>query len=294
MLECVVNCSEGADPQVLQQLRESCSPHLLDVHSDPDHHRSVFTLAGPRDDGAERGAHALTLAAFEVMSLEQHHGVHPRLGTVDVVPFVPLFSTASSFGRDRAWAVGAARRYAVWLERLGVPSFLYGDADPRGRSLPEIRKEAFRTRFPDFGPKQPHPKHGSVAVGARPPMVALNINYPGDAAESVRTMARAIRESGGGMRGVRALAFDLPSRGGSQLSMNIIDLAAAPVHRVIETADTLASDRGLSLGEIELVGLMPGPAFRDCPEEIRKRAKWTDRETIEGRLIARDAGAAES
>lgn len=283
MLECVLNLSEGRDSATLSQLARSCERHLLDVHSDLDHHRSVFTLAGPHDDGAERGAHELSLVALDELSLEAHDGVHPRLGTIDVVPFVSLLGD----GRGRAWAIAAARRYAVWLERLNIPSFLYGDADPQGRGLPELRRDAFLRRFPDFGPKTPDARHGAVAVGARPPLVALNMGLATKDLDCAKRIAIAIRESSGGMPGVRALGLPLERRGLVQVSMNIFDLAAAPLGDVITRVDREAERFEVGVAEIELVGLLPGRAFQAVPDAIKERAGWTDHHTVEGRLIER-------
>lgn len=283
MLESVVNLSEGRSADHLEQLQSACATHLLDIHVDADHHRSVFTMAGPNDDGAERGAHELSVAALDLLSLGTHDGVHPRLGTIDVVPFVPLFNDASGM----AWAVGAARRYAVWLERMGIPSFLYGEADPLRRSLPDLRKNAFKRRFPDFGPKVPDARHGAVAVGARPPMVALNLNAESNDLRSAQEVAQTVRESSGGMAGVRALAFELASQNRVQVSMNIVDLDRAPLGEVILTVESAMQKNGLSIAEIELVGLIPGSALQAMPASLRERCGWGDAATVEGRLIQR-------
>ncbi|MGH8985317.1 MAG: glutamate formimidoyltransferase, partial [Acidimicrobiia bacterium] len=165
MLECVVNVSEGRRGDVIDELAAACGRALLDVHTDADHHRSVYTLA----PDAEAAARALTAAAAERVDLSAHEGVHPRLGAIDVVPFVALA------GSERDDAVTAARSYAGWVgDTMRVPAFLYGDADPEARSLPDVRRDAFVRREPDVGPGTPHPRLGAVAVGARPPLVAVN------------------------------------------------------------------------------------------------------------------------
>ena len=171
MLECVVNISEGRRPEVVAAVAAATGAALLDVHSDPDHNRSVLTLAGPPGDLVE-AALALARAAVERIDLPGHDGVHPRLGAVDVVPFVPL----SADGPDGLEAAGdVARAWGAQVAAdLGVPVFLYGAADPAGRTLPEARRTAFRGRRPDFGPGEPHPTAGAMAVGARPILVALN------------------------------------------------------------------------------------------------------------------------
>ncbi len=175
VLECVVNISEGLRPEVVAAVAAACGPALLDVHSDRDHNRSVLTLAGSSDDVPE-AALALARAAIERIDLSVHSGVHPRLGAVDVVPFVSLDDTGPE-GLEAAGEVARAWAKQVATE-LAVPVFLYGSADPEGRSLPDVRRSAFRERRPDFGPKEPHPtaggpaarsgRHGRRAGGAAP------------------------------------------------------------------------------------------------------------------------------
>src|SRR5688572_22245651 len=154
MLECVPNISEGRRRDVLDALAEACGPSLLDVHADPDHHRSVFTLAGPGLRDAETAVSALVLAA-ERLDLGDHEGVHPRVGMIDVVPFVAL-------DEDHEVAEDAAHAFAAWIvDALAVPVFFYDDADPLRRSLPELRRHAFKKRPPDMGPLAPHPTLGA-------------------------------------------------------------------------------------------------------------------------------------
>jgi glutamate formiminotransferase len=160
LLECVVNISEGCRRDVLDRLARCAGDHLLDVHTDPDHHRSVFTLAGP---DVEEAARSLATAAVDAIDLRTHEGAHPRLGAVDVVPFVPLGPTPFPD------AVAARDRFAAWAgASLHLPCFLYGPE----RSLPDLRRHAFRTLRPDAGPAEPHPSAGACAVGARPVLVA--------------------------------------------------------------------------------------------------------------------------
>jgi glutamate formiminotransferase len=248
VLECVVNISEGRREQVLAELAAACGPALLDVHADPDHHRSVFTLAGPE---VEEAALALAQVALDRIDIVAHRGVHPRLGAVDVVPFVALDG-------EGAEAVDAARR---WAERaaaeLGVPAFLYGEADPAGRSLPETRRGAFTTRAPDFGPAVPHPSFGAMAVGARPVLVAINCELEGSELEDARSVARAVRRRDGGLAGVRALAFPLASRSRVQVSMNLVDLETTGIEAACEEVRRLVQEAGREVTAVELVGLAP-------------------------------------
>ncbi|HVW34989.1 MAG TPA: glutamate formiminotransferase [Acidimicrobiia bacterium] len=194
MFEAVINISEGRDAGVVAAVAAAAGRHLLDVHTDPDHHRSVLTLAGPAADLAE-AARAVAREAVARIDLGRHAGVHPRLGAIDVVPFVPLGPAATgdptagdptrrSPTGDPAGpgpsiglvsAANLARRWAGEVAaELALPVFLYDAADPAHRSLPDTRRAAFRERAPDFGPAVPHPTAGAVAVGARPVLVALN------------------------------------------------------------------------------------------------------------------------
>lgn len=285
MLECVVNISEGRRPDVVAAVAAGCGPALLDVHTDPDHHRSVLTLAGPAEEVAE-AALALTRRAVERIDLSVHAGVHPRLGAVDVVPFVPL----TPDGMDLAAVV--ARR---WGERaaaeIGIPAFLYGDADPAGRSLPDLRRTAFRERRPDFGPPVPHPTAGGVAVGARPVLVAVNCELDGRSGTGLaadlaaaRAVARAVRERDGGLPGVRALGFILASKGRAQVSMNLVDLPATGVETACEAVRREAERHGRSVTAVELVGLLPAAELARCSREFLNWARLTPDRTIEGRL----------
>ncbi len=175
MLECVPNVSEGRDDAVLRALARACGPSLLDLHVDADHHRSVFTLAGPGPDDAIDAVCALAREVAARVDLSRHAGVHPRLGALDVVPFVALA------GRPPHVAVDAAHAFASWVAReLAVPVFLYGAAADGDRTLPQVRAGAFTTFAPDAGPTAPHPTLGAVAIGARPPMIAVNCELDTD------------------------------------------------------------------------------------------------------------------
>jgi glutamate formiminotransferase len=229
---------------------------------------------------------ALTRRAIERIDLSVHAGVHPRLGAVDVVPFVPL----APDGMDRAAAVARS-----WGERaaaeLGIPVFLYGDADPAGRSLPDLRRTAFRERRPDFGPPGPHPTAGGVAVGARPVLVAVNCELGGGSATGLaadlaaaRAVARAVRERDGGLPGVRALGFILASKSRAQVSMNLVDLPATGVETACGAVRREAERHGRSVTAVELVGLLPAAELARCSGEFLNWARLTPDRTIEGRL----------
>jgi len=284
-----VNVSEGRRPEIVEAVATACGAVLLDLHSDPDHNRAVLTLAGEADEVAD-GARALARAAVERIDLTQHSGVHPRLGAVDVVPFVPL---------DGAGPVGLAAAGAVaraWAERVGgelaVPVFLYGSADPDGRSLPEVRRSAFSERWPDFGPAEPHPTAGAMAVGARPILVALNCELVPLRGEGgldadltvARAVARAVRERDGGLPGVRALGFALASKGRAQVSMNLVDLGATGVEAACAAVRRAAAGHGTGVAAVELVGLLPAAELERCSEEFLAWSGLSPDQTIEVRL----------
>jgi glutamate formiminotransferase / 5-formyltetrahydrofolate cyclo-ligase len=209
VLECVPNVSEGRRRDVVDRLAAACGGPLLDVHADPDHNRSVFTLAADPPEGVERAAVQLAEAVARHVDSSWRDGVHPRLGALDVVPFVALSGTPEA----RASAVRTAHYFAGWLaDAMDVPTFLYGEADPEERLLPRLRRDAFVRRAPDYGPAEPHPRLGATAVGARPALVAVNCELDRDDIDLARRIAHDVRERGGGLRGVRALGFELTSR----------------------------------------------------------------------------------
>ena len=259
MLECVVNVSEGVDPSVLGALRGAAGTALLDLHSDPDHHRSVLTLAGPEVQDAAR---ALAARAVELIDVRVHFGAHPRFGAVDVVPFVPL----EDAGDDEALA--ARDDFARWFGDRGVPCFLYGPQ----RSLPEVRKGAFRSFGPDAGPPTAHPTAGACAIGARPVMIAYNLWIDGDDYDAVRDAARAMRGPG-----VRALALRVGDR--LQLSFNLVRPSLVGPADVHERAA-----RRLPVTGAELVGLVPRSVLTATPRQLWSELDLSEERTIEARL----------
>jgi glutamate formiminotransferase / 5-formyltetrahydrofolate cyclo-ligase len=287
VLECVVNVSEGRDRAVLDALAGACGRALLDVHADVDHHRAVLTLAGP----VESAVTGLAAAAFARLDLAAHAGVHPRLGVLDVVPFVALD------GED-AVAVAAARRTAKRLAReFGVPTFCYDLADPEGRTLPSVRRDAFVRRAPDHGPDRPHARFGAVAVGARRLLVAVNVEVApvadGPAGDALavdvalaREVAHAVRERDGGLPGVRALAFPLASRGVAQVSMNLVDLPATGVEAACDGVAAALAARGRRAGAVELVGLVPAAELARWSDRFRAWTGLDESVAIEARLVA--------
>jgi glutamate formiminotransferase len=270
VLECVANVSEGRDPAPLRELGqivEKSGARLIDVHSDVDHHRSVFTFLGA-PAVVERAALAFARRAVELIDLRRHAGVHPRIGAVDVVPFVPLS------GLPMVEAVAVARRVGQALAaETGVPVFLYEEAAivPDRRDLPELRAGGFERLAerladprwrPDAGPAEPHPTAGATVIGARRPLIALNAMLDSADLAGARAVAAAVRErSPAGLPAVRALGVPLPSRRVAQVSMNLLDYRRTRPRAVIERVDAETARRGLHITRYELVGCAPADAL---------------------------------
>jgi glutamate formiminotransferase len=261
VLEAVPNVSEGRDPVSIEEIGRSFvrGVSLLDVHSDPDHHRSVFTLAGP-DAQLVDALVAGVARAVELLDLRAHEGVHPRVGVVDVVPLVAL--APADLGRASAAALAVADRLGA---ELGVPVFLYG-AVGHGRRPAFFRKggpEELERRVrsgelaPDAGPRRLDPRTGATLVGARAPLVAYNVELATDDVDVAREIAAVVRESGGGMPGVQAIGLYLPRSRVAQVSMNVLDLERAPLHEVYARVVAEAGGRGVAVRGGELVGLVP-------------------------------------
>jgi glutamate formiminotransferase len=205
--------------------------------------------------------------------------VHPRLGALDVVPFVAL---PDSIPAD---AVDAALAFARWVaDALALPVFLYDDADPAHRSLPEARRDAFGTRRPDVGPDAPHPHLGAVAVGARAPLVAVNCELTDDDVAVAREIARQVRERDGGLPGVRALGLHLASVQRAQVSLNLVALDRTGLQTACRAVDELARAAGVAVGRVELVGLVPAAEFARCDPEFLEWSGIGPDDTIEARL----------
>jgi glutamate formiminotransferase / 5-formyltetrahydrofolate cyclo-ligase len=281
LVECVVNVSEGRDLAVVGAIGAAGGDRVLDVHSDPEHHRSVLTLAGPLD-AVEAAARAVVTRAIELIDLRTHSGLHPRFGAADVVPFVSL---ADSVTGAAGWdAVLAARdRFAEWAgAELGLPCFLYGPE----RSLPDVRRRAFSTLAPDAGPPRPHPSAGAAAVGARGVLVAYNIwlTGSGDGAADVAEVAEVARAIATAIRGpaVRALGFALDRA--AQVSVNLVDPTAVSIEQVYDEVAASAVAKGVAVLRAELVGLIPAVVLDGVPPRRWSELDLSEESTIERRL----------
>ena len=261
-LESVPNFSEGRDRAVIEAIGAALSEvRLLDVHTDPDHNRSVFTVVG--EDEALIGALVAAVAcARDLIDLASHTGAHPRIGAADVVPVVPLRP------EDMERATAAASELAGRIGELSLPVFLYGELAP-GRGPAFFRQggtDGLVERLlsgelePDFGPAELHPTAGGVIVGARRPLIAFNVDLRGATIAHARSIASAIRERDGGFKGVRALGLELPSSGRVQVSMNVEDWEASALHEIVHRIELEAASLGAEVERAELVGLMPAGA----------------------------------
>jgi glutamate formiminotransferase len=288
-LESVPNFSEGRDRETIDAIAAALEEHarLLDVHSDVDHNRSVYTVVAQEDALVVALVRAVAVAR-ERIDLRTHDGAHPCIGGADVVPVVPLAPT--DMERAKAAAHEVARRIG---DDLGLPVFLYGELAP-GRGPAFFRRgglETLRARIeagelaPDAGAPRLDPRTGGVIVGARRPLIAFNVNLGGVGVDVARTIAAKVRERGGGFPGVRALGLELPSAGLVQVSMNVEDWEAAALHDIVARIDAEAAAHGATVVESELVGLMPaGAAAAAAGAQLRIRGFDASR-VLELRLL---------
>jgi glutamate formiminotransferase len=263
-LEAVPNFSEGRDRATIEAIGAALSAHarLLDVHSDEDHNRSVYTLVGSEEE-LVAGLLAGIACARDRIDRRRHEGAHPCIGAADVVPLVPVRKADS--GRARAAALELARRVG---EELVLPVFLYADLAPglgpaffrRGGPAELQRRIDTGELAPDAGPARLDERAGGVIVGARPPLIAFNVNLEGDDLEAAREVARAVRERDGGFPGVRALGLRLPRAGHVQVSLNVEDWRSSPLHEVVAAVQREATAREVRVNDAELVGLLPAGA----------------------------------
>ena len=272
LVESVPNFSEGRRLEVVDRLAAAVESvpgaFLLDRTSDASHNRSVLTLAGEPGPIVEALERTVAVAVAEI-DMEQHSGEHPRIGAVDVVPFVPLV------GSTMAECVELARHFAARIaQRFEIPVFLYGEAatTPSRQRLADVRRGQYEglkaeigspERRPDFGPPRLHPGAGAMAVGARPFLIAYNINLESPDVELARRIARRIRESGGGLPKVQANGFWIEELGMAQVSMNLLDFHKTPIWRAWEAVLAAAAEDGVKLHESELIGLAPLDSLLD-------------------------------
>ena len=293
LVECVPNFSEGRRPEVIDQLVAAIAAvdgvHVLDRQSDATHNRCVITFVGP-DEAAAQAAFGGIAAAARLIDLNLHDGAHPRFGAADVVPFVPIKED------DMPVCVELARGLAARVgTELDIPAYLYEDAArrPEHQDLAEVRRGEFEglreailtdaRRAPDEGPRRLHPTAGAVAIGARPPLIAYNVNLDSDDVDLAREIAVAIRERDGGFPKVKAMGLALDDC--VQVSMNLVDYRVTSMHTAYEEVARRAAARGVRVRESEVVGLLPEAALVDVARRALTATGFTQQQVLEARVL---------
>lgn len=301
VVECVPNISEGRDKQtvekVVEAVRATAGVALLDHSSDEDHNRSVITYVGEPERVYEATV-ALCLEALQLIDMSRHKGAHPRLGAVDVVPFIPLR------GMTTEEAVSLAQRLGERLGQEGVPVYYYEDAAtrPERRNLADVRRgeyEALAEKLasaegtPDAGPAEFNPRSGATVVGARFPLVAFNVNLATADLTVAQRIADAVRLVRGGYRAVKAMGVALEEKGQVQVSMNLVNYEQTPIHRVVETVRFEAARHGVAVTACELIGLAPLAAFEEVIRHYLQIHDFSTGQIIETRLLELGSGGEE-
>ena len=292
------NFSEGRRREVIDAIvneTRTAAVKILDIESDPNHNRSVFTFAG-EPAAVKQAALAMSSKAIELIDLNKHRGEHPRMGAVDVVPFIPI----SDITMDEC--VQLARDFAKeYASRFNVPVYLYEAAAtrPDRRNLADVRKGEFEglrnqighdpEKNPDFGPEAIHPTAGATAVGARQILIAYNINLATDKLDVAKRIAKQVRGRDGGLASVKALGFELKDRGLVQISMNMVDYKASQLFKAFELVRSLAASEGVEIAESEVVGLVPTEALTDTAKFYLRLHDFKDDQILERKLYAPDS-----
>ena len=295
MFECVPNYSEGRDADKIEKIvdcfRGVKGVKLLDYSSDSDHNRSVVTVIGEREP-LKAAVVASIGKALELIDLNVHTGQHPRMGAVDVVPFIPL--RGATMEEADVLAKEVAREAA---EKYSLPVFLYEQSAsaPHRVNLADVRKGQFEGMAekmkdramwaPDFGPETIHPTGGATAIGARAPLVAFNVNLSTDNMDIARSIVHAVRHIDGGFRYCKALPVELKERGIVQVSMNLTDYRKTAIYRVVEAIRTECRRYGVSIVGSELVGLIPMQALTDCAEYYLQLENFSPDQVLESRML---------
>lgn len=293
ILMCVPNISEGKNlkvvEQVMEEIRRVADVKVQDVSSDPDHNRSVLTYLG-EPEAVLKATRAMAKKTFELIDMSKHHGSHPRMGAVDVVPFIPIR------GVETKEAVEIARRFGKFVGEQGVPVYYYEDAAtrPERKSLTDIRKgeyEALPEKLkspawaPDEGPAVFNPKSGGLVTGARFPLVAFNVNLRTENLEIAQKIAKAVRQINGGYRFVRAIGLSLEDQKMVQVSMNLTHYQKTPIPRVFETIRSEAARYGVNVAGTELIGPVPLGALEEVLKHYLQVHDFSMDQIIENALI---------
>ena len=293
LLECVPNISEGRDQEKIASIAEEVKKHkgvkLLDFSSDKDHHRSVFTFVG-EPEAIKDAAFSLAMRAIDLIDMKEHKGGHPRLGALDVVPFVPIQ------GVKMEEAVQIAHEFGKGLGRRGIPIFFYEEAATQAerKDLPSIRKgeyEGLQEKLkdprwkPDEGPDQFNPKSGATIVGARFPLIAYNVNLKTMDLSLAKEIAKKVRFKDGGFPHVRAMGVDLKEKGLVQVSMNLTNYRVTNIPKVYEFIKREAFEKGVEIEGSEVVGLIPLGALEGVAQNYLQYPQFSIRQVIEQRIL---------
>jgi glutamate formiminotransferase len=288
-----MNISEGRDPSILSAVKDALvgTPRItvIEVNSDKDHNRSVYSWIGEPED-ALAAAMNLSRKAVELIDMSKHQGSHPRMGTIDVAPFIPIRNV------EKEEALAIAKRYGKFLGDLGVPVYYYEDAAtrPERQNLVDIRKgqyealaEKMKDDFwrPDEGPFAFVPKSGATVTGVRFPLVAFNVNLRTTDIEIGKEIAKRVRYSSGGLRFCRAIALSLDEKKMIQVSMNLTNYEKTPIPVVFELVSSLAASFGVSIAESELVGPVPLAALEDVVRHCLRVRSFTVEQIVESYLL---------
>lgn len=294
VVECIPNFSEGRRPEVVEAIvtaiRSVEGVKLLDYSSDPTYNRSVVTFAGS-PEAVKEAAFRATARAAELINMEEHRGAHPRIGATDVIPFVPLRGV--SMEECVALAVELAREIA---ERLGIPTYLYEEAArrPERKNLADIRRGDYEglkleierpERQPDFGPSRLHPTAGATVVGARPPLIAYNINLDTPDLAVAKKIANKIREARGGLPAVKAIGVEIKEKNITQVSINLTDYSRTSLYRLFETVKAEAQKLGTQVTGSEIVGLIPMGALIDLARDYLGLESFKPEQVLELKLF---------
>jgi len=295
IVECVPNFSEGKRKEIIEeivdQVRKKKDVKLLDYSSDPDHNRTDVTFIG-EPQAVKEAALDLAMKCVELIDMNKHKGEHPRMGAIDVVPFIPVYNITMEE------CVKLAHEFAKeFSERSGVPCFMYEEAAtrPDRKNLADVRRGEFEglkeaigkdpNRVPDYGPNKIHPTAGATAVGARFFLVAFNVNLGTSDIEIAKKIAKAVRHSSGGYRYVKAMGFEIKERGIVQVSMNLTNYQKTPIFRVFETIKNEAERYGVPVIGSEIIGLVPLEALIMVADHYLRLENFSIDQVLEKRLL---------
>ncbi|MCD6146468.1 MAG: glutamate formimidoyltransferase [Thermoplasmata archaeon] len=294
LIECVPNFSEGRRKEVIEAIIDEArkfNVKILDYSPDADHNRTDVTFIGEPEE-VKKAALAMSMKAVELIDMNKHKGEHPRMGAMDVVPFIPLMGTTMEE------CIELAKQFASeFSEKAGVPCYLYEEAAtrPDRKNLANIRRGEFEglkeeigkndDKRPDFGPNHIHPTAGATAVGARFFLIAFNVNLSTDDISIAKSIAKAVRHSSGGYRYVKAMGFEIKERGIVQVSMNMVNYKGTPLFRVFETIKREAERYGVSIVGSEIVGLIPMEALIDVADFYLRLENFDENQVLEKRLL---------